>query len=465
MAQPAHVVAQLGQLAELLPQRGQLGDVVPERGDPGHLVAQRRQAGDVGAQLGDAGDLVAQLGQPGEVAAQRVELGPHRLLGLAAQLALQLQLVLAPGGDLPVQLVLVGPAQLRLAGARGDLVGGPAAGGEGGEDERPGHAHDGEAQELRVVGEEDRERRRDRQREAAGLEQGPAVGDAGARSDVVLAQWHDPSVAAEGAVFRTGIARRDRAVADGGCESGAVTLTLLGWRRRVAALYAAARSRPGPGGRLADLAGRPRRAVRRPPRLTAGRGRAGRVPAGSRSPPTTPRCGSTPSLEPADPARLEVPTAADGTVPLDRIGAVELGDLGRLDVWWLGRLRRRGVPAAARRHRRARPPTAAAATCSTPSRAPTSGGDGARLVVDLNFAYHPSCTYDPRWSCPLAPEGNRVDDAGHRRGAVAPRRLVLSERSSGGELLLLAKIGSVDSARASETSPCRTAWLVGVPRS
>jgi uncharacterized protein len=29
-------------------------------------------------------------------------------------------------------------------------------------------------------------------------------------------------------------------------------------------------------------------------------------------------------------------------------------------------------------------------------------------VIDLNFAYHPSCTYDPRWSCPLAPEGNRV---------------------------------------------------------
>jgi len=36
------------------------------------------------------------------------------------------------------------------------------------------------------------------------------------------------------------------------------------------------------------------------------------------------------------------------------------------------------------------------------------GGDGDRLVVDLNFAYHPSCTYDPRWSCPLAPDGNRT---------------------------------------------------------
>jgi len=28
------------------------------------------------------------------------------------------------------------------------------------------------------------------------------------------------------------------------------------------------------------------------------------------------------------------------------------------------------------------------------------------LVVDLNFAYHPSCRYNPEWVCPLAPPGN-----------------------------------------------------------
>ena len=38
------------------------------------------------------------------------------------------------------------------------------------------------------------------------------------------------------------------------------------------------------------------------------------------------------------------------------------------------------------------------------------GGDPAtgRLVVDLNFAYHPSCAFDPRWACPLAPPENRI---------------------------------------------------------
>ena len=32
-----------------------------------------------------------------------------------------------------------------------------------------------------------------------------------------------------------------------------------------------------------------------------------------------------------------------------------------------------------------------------------------RLVLDLNFAYNPSCAYDPRWVCPLAPPENRLD--------------------------------------------------------
>jgi uncharacterized protein (DUF1684 family) len=31
-----------------------------------------------------------------------------------------------------------------------------------------------------------------------------------------------------------------------------------------------------------------------------------------------------------------------------------------------------------------------------------------RLVLDFNFAYNPSCAYDPRWVCPLAPPANRL---------------------------------------------------------
>jgi hypothetical protein len=39
------------------------------------------------------------------------------------------------------------------------------------------------------------------------------------------------------------------------------------------------------------------------------------------------------------------------------------------------------------------------------------GGDPSRgtIVVDFNFAYQPSCAFDPRWSCPLSPPENRLD--------------------------------------------------------
>ena len=37
------------------------------------------------------------------------------------------------------------------------------------------------------------------------------------------------------------------------------------------------------------------------------------------------------------------------------------------------------------------------------------GADGEGLVIDLNFLYHPSCRYDVRWVCPLAPPGNTID--------------------------------------------------------
>jgi uncharacterized protein (DUF1684 family) len=30
------------------------------------------------------------------------------------------------------------------------------------------------------------------------------------------------------------------------------------------------------------------------------------------------------------------------------------------------------------------------------------------VELDFNYAYHPSCTYDPRWVCPLAPPESRL---------------------------------------------------------
>lgn len=42
------------------------------------------------------------------------------------------------------------------------------------------------------------------------------------------------------------------------------------------------------------------------------------------------------------------------------------------------------------------------------------------LVLDFNFAYNPSCAYDPRWSCPLAPPSNALD-VRVEAGEKAPR--------------------------------------------
>ena len=43
-----------------------------------------------------------------------------------------------------------------------------------------------------------------------------------------------------------------------------------------------------------------------------------------------------------------------------------------------------------------------------------------RLVLDFNFAYNPSCSYNPRWACPLSPPANTLDievRAGEKHGA------------------------------------------------
>src|SRR5207253_7462228 len=44
-------------------------------------------------------------------------------------------------------------------------------------------------------------------------------------------------------------------------------------------------------------------------------------------------------------------------------------------------------------------------------------GDGT-YALDFNLAYHPSCVYDPRFSCPLTPAEHRLPiriEAGERR--------------------------------------------------
>jgi uncharacterized protein (DUF1684 family) len=51
------------------------------------------------------------------------------------------------------------------------------------------------------------------------------------------------------------------------------------------------------------------------------------------------------------------------------------------------------------------------------------GHSGEEVVLDFNYAYHPSCVHSPRWSCPLAPPANRLGfavEAGERLSSGEP---------------------------------------------
>lgn len=50
------------------------------------------------------------------------------------------------------------------------------------------------------------------------------------------------------------------------------------------------------------------------------------------------------------------------------------------------------------------------------------GSTGDRLILDFNYAYHPSCVHSPQWSCPLSPPDNTLDldvTAGERMPGVS----------------------------------------------
>ena len=101
-----------------------------------------------------------------------------------------------------------------------------------------------------------------------------------------------------------------------------------------------------------------------------------------------------------------MPTATDGLVPFERLGRVHLDRLGTLDVWWLASygggvfLPGRDVGRTTYGGGRYVLDTVKGADL---------GGEANGLVVDLNFAYQPSCAYDAAWACPLPGPGSTLD--------------------------------------------------------
>jgi uncharacterized protein (DUF1684 family) len=124
------------------------------------------------------------------------------------------------------------------------------------------------------------------------------------------------------------------------------------------------------------------------------------------------------------PQRLEVPTATDGLVPFERIAVLRLPGLGELDVWWLDSYGG-GVFVPVKDALAGTETYGGGRYLLDTVKGADLGGDidpatgRGTLVVDLNFAYNPSCAYDPAWTCPLAPKGNTLA-AAVRGGELTP---------------------------------------------
>ena len=113
------------------------------------------------------------------------------------------------------------------------------------------------------------------------------------------------------------------------------------------------------------------------------------------------------AIEPAGQQRMDVGTTTDGVVPFERIGTVELGSLGTLALWAL-KTYAGGLFLPVRDALAGTSTYGGGRYVLDTVKGADHGMAGDRLVVDLNFAYNPSCAYNPAWTCPLATRANTL---------------------------------------------------------
>jgi uncharacterized protein (DUF1684 family) len=200
--------------------------------------------------------------------------------------------------------------------------------------------------------------------------------------------------------------------------SATTTLEVTDWRRRVSSLYAEVRalstaSDSGPGDPAAAhalwRAGRDELFAHHPasPLLPEARRDFAGLPVADYDPRWR---FELPILE-TEPKTIEMSTGTDGDVAFERIGRLVLPAGDGLDLWRLTtygggfflpvRDGLAGRPGGTYGGGRYLLDTIKGADLGV-------GDDPSTLVIDVNFAYNPSCAYDPAWACPLAPPGNIV---------------------------------------------------------
>jgi uncharacterized protein len=115
-------------------------------------------------------------------------------------------------------------------------------------------------------------------------------------------------------------------------------------------------------------------------------------------------------VEPAERERREIPTSGEEPYAFTRFAraAFELaGEPQVLDLYWLEGYGGGVFLSFADATSGSETYGAGRYLLDTVKGADLGERDG-RLQLDFNFAYNPSCSYDPRWVCPLAPPGNRL---------------------------------------------------------
>lgn len=105
----------------------------------------------------------------------------------------------------------------------------------------------------------------------------------------------------------------------------------------------------------------------------------------------------------------DVDTSTGGVIRFVRFGAVDL-PIGTLEVMWLDEYSG-GVFLPFRDATSGKTTYGGGRYLLDTAKGADLGSSEDRLVLDFNFAYHPSCVYDPKWTCPLAPLSNRLTEA------------------------------------------------------
>ena len=193
-------------------------------------------------------------------------------------------------------------------------------------------------------------------------------------------------------------------------------ITLLDWRRRVADMYSAVRARiqtDAPGAHAMWRKSRDELFGTHPqsPLPPSERGAFGGLPYYEYDA----RFAMRAKVRPLPEERYDVGTSEGGVIPFVRFGAVDL-EVGSLEVFWLDAYSG-GVFLPFRDATANRTTYGGGRYLLDTAKSADLGAVGDELVLDFNFAYHPSCRYDPKWVCPLAPLGNRLQvaiEAGER---------------------------------------------------